>query len=811
MEGLKDKLTNDKKMGIMDTEISTTNNRSGCEREEALQADLFACESNDENYDNCEQPHEQVRAELEKTSAHAEIKADLEAALDYLERFLAHCLEEKREGRDGIAEDEFKALDTVFALLSKFKEEPDNARAFKPTALLRSLSALINKYNDAYYNQDDSRVDDHLYDVLKRCLIYFEKHFPKSVSPDSPSSRIGGQASDRFPKVEHEEQMLSLNNALNIEELREFDKKIRESVGEGELSYVTELKIDGLSMSLVYENRQLVLGATRGNGSVGEDVTENVRQIEDIPQELPDFCPADRFEVRGEVYMRRSVFRDINAQLPEDKQKANPRNLASGSLRQLDPKIVKERRLSFFAYTLINPPAEVNSQSQALAYLHKAGFKVCRSLQPNLEGDPIAHHHNIDEVIQFCLDWGGNTQELIDFDIDGIVVKVDDFSWQKKIGREATAPKWAIAYKFPPREIETIVEDIIYQVGRTGALTPVVIVKPVRLDGSTVSRASLHNISYVRRLRVGDTVAIYKAAAIIPQISKVLRGQGLRLIDRCPSCGTKLDVSEITVLNDYNNVKELCCPNVCCPERVIGTLEYFCSRKAMNIDGLGHKIIENLVREHQLRLAGELYSLTEDVLASACGSKVNAKKIKKQIEENCQQPLANLLCALGIEGIGDRFAIALAGHFKSLDKLIEAAQAGPDSLQGVPGLGPIVKNSLVEYFSQKDNLANIELLRQAGVNFLDTASEGKAQTLKGLTMVITGTLDGFSRDGADALLRSHGAKVTSSVSKNTDYLVEGTKPGAAKLAAAAKHKVTIINQKQLMILIDKGSLEGENA
>ena len=793
----------------MDTEISITDKGSGCPNEEVLQADLFACEGH-EAQERGKVPF-LAQAALEKMAVPEEIRADLIAALDYLGRFLAHCLEEKSQGRDSIEENEFKSLETILSLLNKFKEEPDNARVFKPTTLLRHLSGLINKYNDAYYNQDDSRVDDHLYDLLKRCLLYFEKHFPKSVSPDSPSSQVGGQASDRFPKVEHKEPMLSLNNALNIKELKEFDQKVRELVGDRELSYVTELKIDGLSMSLVYEDRQLILGATRGNGSVGEDVTENIRQIEDIPQTLPDFCPADRFEVRGEVYMRRSVFRAINAQLAEDKQKANPRNLASGSLRQLDPQIVKDRHLSFFAYTLINPPAEVNSQSQALAYLRKAGFKVCRSLQPSLEGNPIAHHQNIEEVIQFCLDWGGSTQELIDFDIDGIVVKVDDFYWQKKLGREATAPKWAIAYKFPPREVETVVEDIIYQVGRTGALTPVVVVKPVHLDGSTVSRASLHNISYVRRLRVGDTVAIYKAAAIIPQISKVLCGQGLRLIDRCPSCGAKLDVSEITVLNDYNNVKELTCPNRRCPQRVIGSLEYFCSRKAMNIDGLGRKIIENLVNEQQLYLVGQLYNLTEEELTAACGSKINAKKIKKQIEESCRQPLANLICALGIEGIGDRFAIALAGHFKSLDKLIEATQAGIEALQGVPGLGPIVKNSLVDYFHQEDNLANIELLRQAGVNFLDTASQGKAQTLKGLTMVITGTLDGFSRDGADALLRSHGAKVTSSVSKNTDYLVEGTKPGAAKLAAAAKHKITIINQQQLMILIDKGTLEGEKA
>ncbi|MGM9997884.1 MAG: NAD-dependent DNA ligase LigA [Candidatus Bruticola sp.] len=733
---------------------------------------------------------------------------DLKAASEYLERFIRCCKIEQNEGRDFIEEDELKELETVASLLNKFQEEPDNARAFKPTALLRSLTVLINKYNDAYYNQDDSKVDDRLYDLLKRCLIYFEERFPKSVSSDSPSHRIGGKASDRFPKVEHAEQMLSLNNALNIDELRDFHKKISEGAGGSSISYVTELKIDGLSMSLVYENRRLVLGATRGDGSVGEDVTDNVRQIDDIPNELPDFCPADRFEVRGEVYMRRSVFRDINEKLPEDKQKANPRNLASGSLRQLDPQIVKERRLSFFAYTLVNPPATVTSQSQALAYLHQAGFKVCRSLQPGLEGEPIAHHDSIEGVIQFCLDWGGEVQEQIDFDIDGIVVKIDNFEQQKKIGREASAPKWAIAYKFPPREVETVVEDIVYQVGRTGVLTPVVVVKPVRLDGTMVSRASLHNISYVRRLRVGDTVAVYKAAAIIPQISKVLSGQGLRLVEKCPSCGTKLNISEIRVLNDLSSVKEICCPNLSCPDRVIGSLEYFCSRKAMNIDGLGHKIIESLVREHNVSLAGQLYTVSEETLALACGSKVNAQKIKREIEESKKRPLASLICALGIEGVGGRFAIALAGHFKSLDKLMEAVQQGADGLSGVPGLGPVIKNSLVSFFRQEGNLSNIELLRQAGLNFADTSSEGKAQTLKGLTIVITGTLDGFSRDGADALLRSHGAKVTSGVSKNTDYLVCGTKPGASKLAAATKMNVQVIDQAQLMRLIELGKLEG---
>ena len=709
--------------------------------------------------------------------------------------------------------EESRSAKTACALTSAVKGDPvgqvaSNSELFfeeeledsDPQALIKQLTELVNRYNEAYYNQDESLISDHEYDVLKRRLSRLEEEFPQFVQPNSPTQKVGGEAAATFQKVTHQVPMLSMDNALDCEELAEFGCRVRRVIPDPvEITYVTELKIDGLAMSLVYEKGRLVLGATRGNGRIGEDVTANIWQISDIPHTLPDWAGEGRLEVRGEVYMRRSVFQEINAQLPIDAQKANPRNLAAGSLRQKDPQVVKERHLSFFAYTFVNPPQHLQSQSAALSYLHNLGFKVCRSLQPGLEGEPIAVHKDIESVVKFCQSWNYDNRQLLDFDIDGIVVKLDDFVQQSKLGYTSTTPNWAIAYKFPPQEVETVLEDVIYQVGRTGSITPVAVLRPVQLEGSTVSRASLHNFDYIRRLgvRIGDHVTVYKAAAIIPQIGRVIGG--FKFIDRCPSCGSSLVHSD--------NGKNTRCPNFDCPERLTQSLSHFCSRNAMNIEGIGTRIAENLVRNLGVHNFGTLYGLSVEALAQAANSLILGREIKEQLERSKSRSLEHLLFALGIEDVGLSSAINLASHFGSLDSLIKEVNEDPKVLDSIPFLGG--KESIPKYFKTSRYLEDIELLRREGVNFIYTTGGspgGEAGSLHGLVMVITGTLDGYSRVEGQELLRQNGAKVASSVTKNTSYLVRGTKPGEAKLKQAQKYNVPIIDQEQLRQLIETGHI-----
>lgn len=695
----------------------------------------------------------------------------------------------------GSAEDDsLYSLRMLLQTASLDEEEP----GFEAATVMAALTEALSRLNEAYYDNDESPIPDRIYDLLKHRLIRLEELYPQFISPDSPVQKVGGSASASFEKVVHKIPMLSMSNALNCEELAEFEARVKRTLGDEPVRYVTELKIDGLAMCLTYENRRLVLAATRGNGSIGEDVTANAMQIDDIPKTLPDGYP-DHFEVRGEVYMRRSVFNEINAELPANAQKANPRNLAAGSLRQKDASMVKRRRLSFFCYTLAVPADGAASQSEALEYIRGAGFKVCRSLQPGREGIPVAVHNSMESVIEFCRSWTREVQQLIDFDIDGIVVKIDDFSQQRRMGCTVSTPNWAIAYKFPPQEAETKVLDIIYQIGRTGAVTPVAVFEPVQIEGSVVSRASLHNIQYIRNLglRIGDTVTVYKAAAIIPQI-RAVKG-GFEPVSVCPSCGTPLIHS-----NDYMSTR---CPNRNCPERLVCALVHFCSRDGMNIEGIGVRIAENLVREMHISRFGELYNLSAEQLEQAAGGPVAGAKIGVQLKASLSRPLGNLLYALGIEEVGLTAAINLAGHFGSLDAIMEAAVSDPKALEAIPFMAG--KQTIPAFFRDEANRADIEALRRAGLNFVHVSSvSSEKQTLAGLTIVITGTLDGLSRTQASELVRSHGAKAGSSVTGKTDYVVAGTKPGAAKIKQAEKLNVKVISQEELKKLIETGRLDG---
>lgn len=671
-----------------------------------------------------------------------------------------------------------------------------------PQAAIADLSALIKGYDRAYYQENESPISDAKYDLLKRRLQELESEYPQFVLPDSPTQSVGGAGAATFAKVTHSVPMLSMANALNFQELDDFEARVRRVLPlPTPVQYVVELKIDGLALSLIYKERRLVLAATRGNGEVGEDVTANALQIADIPRQLPAEAP-DYLEVRGEVYMARSVFQEINSTLPPGAQKANPRNLAAGSLRQKDPQMVKERRLNFFAYYVINPVPGVESQSQALAYLRRLGFSVASSLPPGFKGDPNPLCASMEEARRYCEAWTGPNRQKLDFNIDGLVVKVDSFAQQRQLGVNVTSPNWAMAYKFPPQEVESVVEDIIYQVGRTGAITPVAVLRPVQIEGTTVSRASLHNIQYIRNLglRVGDRVKVYKAAAIIPQIASVIGAYTWPT--RCPSCQQVLQHSA-----DYKDTR---CLNPDCPERVERALLHFCSRDAMNIEGLGVKIIHNLVCDLGVRHFSQLYALSLEELSQAANSTILGGEIKAEIERSRQRPLANLLFALGIEEVGLVAAINLAGHFKSLDNLRESVLADPQVLESIPYLGG--KETIPAYFANPQVQEELEALRQAGLNFQDRQEGEGSSKLAGLTVVLTGTLDGLSRTQASQLLRSHGAKVTSSVTSKTDYLIVGTKPGHNKLADAQKYKVPLLNQSQLRELLEAPqALESQSA
>ena len=662
-----------------------------------------------------------------------------------------------------------------------------------PKSVIEEVEKLreeIEYHNYRYYVLNDPVITDEEFDKLMKRLIELERKYPELVTPDSPTQRIGGKVLEGFKTVKHSQPMYSLDNTYSEEDIREFDRRIKKTLMIPTVEYVVELKIDGVSIALRYEKGRLILGATRGDGNEGEDITENVKTVRSIPLRLRKPLT---LEVRGEIYMSVEEFKRINEERQEEGLPlfANPRNAAAGTLRQLDTKIVASRRLDSFMYYLVDPEKHgVKNQWEALQFLKEAGFKV----------NPHSKLcKNIDEVIDYWKEWVEKRKEL-DYWVDGIVVKVNDFEYQKILGATAKAPRWAIAFKFPAEQARTKILDVTVQVGRTGVLTPVAELKPVQLAGTVVKRASLHNFDYIKEkdIRIGDIVFIEKAGGIIPQVVKPileLRTGEEREINppsKCPVCGGKvgkLRPEEIAIR----------CLNPHCPAKLKRALETFVSREAMDIEGLGEKLIERLVDTGLIKDIADIFYLTPFDLAQL-GSGIGQRTIAKllsEIEEAKKRPLHKLITGLGIPMVGTKTAKILAENFDSLEEL---SNATIERLKKIEGIGEEVARSIMEYFRNPKTNEIIEKLKKAGVNMKSEIK--KFNILKGLNFVITGSLRNFSREQIKEFIEILGGRVSESVSRKTDYLIVGENPGS-KYEKAKKYKVRTISEEEFLEMVEE--------
>ena len=660
---------------------------------------------------------------------------------------------------------------------------------------IEKLRDQIRYHEHRYYVQDDPEISDFEFDKLMRRLEDLERGHPDLVTPDSPSQRVGGQPSVTFPKVRHSSPMISLDNTYSVDELRDFDRRICELSGREKVEYVAELKLDGLSMALTYENGVLTRGVTRGDGMEGEDVTPNVKTIRSVPlkidaRKLDAIDRAQSFEVRGEVLMFRKAFDKLNAQREAagEAKFANPRNSAAGTMRLLDSKTVAERNLDMYLYyLLVNGAEPMPKHSLALQTLAKLGFKV----NPNWRVCP-----SFEELLDYINEWETKRDKL-DYEIDGIVIKVNDTRLWDELGSTAKSPRWAVAYKYAARQATTRVQGIRAQVGRTGTLTPVADLEPVDVGGVTVSHATLHNMDEIERLglKIGDTVLIQRAGEVIPQVVKVVKhaadGRPFHMPKKCPVCGENVVRAEGEVA--YR------CVNVACPAQLKESLLHFASRRAMNIDGLGDVLVDQLVDKKMVHDVADLYSLTLEPLANLerMGEK-SATNLLEEIEKSKDADLARVIFAAGIRFVGERTAQFLADHFGSLDKL---ASAKLEELTKVEEVGPRIAQSIVEYFGEKRNRDVIEKLRRAGLQFEQKkVAKPSNLPLDGKQFVITGKLPNLQRADAKKMIEDAGGRVVESVSKNTDYVVVGEKPGS-KLDKAKSLGITIIDEGELLRLL----------
>ncbi len=660
---------------------------------------------------------------------------------------------------------------------------------------IETLRDELRRHEELYYIHANPEISDAEYDALLVRLQELEAEHPELVTPDSPTQRVGGRPAEGFTEFVHRKPMLSLDNSYNIDDLRAFDERCRRLADGRELEYVAELKIDGLSISLHYENGVLVKGVTRGDGRRGEDVTQNARTIRSVPLRLKQDAsqvPAE-IEVRGEAYLPRHVFEEINAEREEEgaARFANPRNAAAGTIRQLDPKIVSARRLELFPYEVISGGREAfPSHWESFAWLERAGFRV----NPHR-----ALCRTIDEVIAYC-----NQMEIerdrLGYEIDGVVVKVNATFLQEEFGATTKAPRWAIAYKYPARQATTQVVSIVVQVGRTGALTPVANLQPVLLAGTTVARATLHNEDEIKRLdvRVGDWVLIEKSGEIIPKVLKVIesRRTGEETLyafpTNCPECGGIISRPEGEVVAR--------CVAADCPAQRKARILHFASRRAMRIEGLGDALVEQLVSKDMVRDVGDLYDLKpEDVAALERMAEKSATNLLGQIEASKSRDLPHLFYALGIRHVGERTAGILARHFRSLERLRAATIEEMDAIHEI---GLTVAESVRDWFGDEGNVALCERLRRAGVR---TELEGGAQlahdeSFAGKQFVLTGKLETMTRDEARALIESRGGRVTSTVSKKTDYVIAGEDAGS-KLDKAVALNLQVIDEAGLKAML----------
>ncbi len=649
---------------------------------------------------------------------------------------------------------------------------------------VQKLRSTLEYHADLYYNQDAPSISDYEYDQLNRELRALEEEFPQLASADSITQKVGGTAARGFEKVTHTVKMESLLDAFSEEEIREFDRRVREAVSDPR--YVVEAKIDGLSVSLEYENGVFVRGSTRGDGVIGENVTENLRAIRSIPKHI-EGAPA-YLEVRGEVYMPRESFvKLVEEQLNNDKQPfKNPRNAAAGSLRQKDPAVTAQRDLSIFVFNIQQLQGkELHSHSESLDFVKSLGIPV---------SPYYTRYTNIEDVLQEILRIG-TLRDSLPFDIDGAVVKVDDFTQREAMGSTAKFPRWAVAFKYPPEEKETTLLDIEISVGRTGVLTPTAAFEPILLAGTSVSRAILHNEDFIHEkdVRIGDTIVVRKAGDIIPEVVCVKAhaegSEPYRMPTRCPSCGEAVHRPE--------EEAALRCTNPECPAQLLRNLIHFASRNAMDIDGLGEAVMMQLVDNGFVQRVSDIFALEfEQLLRLDKFKKKAATNLLQAIEAAKSRNLDKLIFALGIRNIGEKAAALLAERFRDLESL---AQASADDLMTIDGMGEIMAQSVVDFFAKDGTRDLLERLKAAGVNFQYTGEE-KTDRLAGLTLVVTGTLPTLSRSEAEALIVGNGGKAAGSVSKKTAYVVVGEAAGS-KLTKAQELGIPVISEEELLRMV----------
>ncbi|MDX9691452.1 MAG: NAD-dependent DNA ligase LigA [Acholeplasmataceae bacterium] len=652
---------------------------------------------------------------------------------------------------------------------------------------IQELIKIINQANYAYHTLDNPTITDQAYDAYFKELVELESTYPEYKQIDSPTEKVGGVVLDGFDKVTHQVPMMSLSNVFNTAELRQFDERIKKVVSN--YTYVSELKIDGLAVSLVYEKGFFKRAATRGNGLVGEDVTNNVKTIKSIPLKLNESID---IEVRGEIYMPHQSFKKANEERLENNEAlfANPRNAAAGTIRQLDSSVVAKRQLDCFIYTIVNQKEYAHTQKEALNYLRHLGFKV----NPNDQ-----HLNSIDQLILQIENYDHLRKEL-PYDTDGVVIKVNEFDIYDRIGYTAKSPKWATAYKFQAEQVETIIKGITFQIGRTGVITPVAELEPVLVSGSKVSRATLHNEDYIKTkdIRINDTVLVHKAGEIIPEVIEVVLSnrtnqEKFKMIDTCSVCQSKL--IRKTGEADYY------CSNQACPGRNVYSLIHFASRVAMDIDTLGEKVVETLHDLGFLNTISDIYHLhkfkDENKELPGFGDK-KVDKLIEAIELSKHQSLDKLLFGLGIKHVGAKVAKTLIKHYPSIDEL---KQASFEDLNQIKDIGEMIARSIVDYFNDEQNLQLLEELKRLGINMIHEQENHIEHLFNQKTFVLTGKLEIYTRDEASDIIEKLGGKVSSSVSVKTDYVLAGEDAGS-KLKKANELGVKVIDEQTFKVMID---------
>ena len=658
------------------------------------------------------------------------------------------------------------------------------------------LSSLLHNYNYHYYVLNESLISDQEFDFQLRELQDLEEKFPQFKSENSPTQRVGGDLTDKFVKVKHEHPMLSLSNTYSLEEIQDWEDRLRKSTLD-ELEYVMELKYDGVAISILYEKGNLLRAVTRGDGDVGEDVTKNVRTISSIPLQLRGENIPDRFEIRGEIFFPLEAFHALNEQRAADGQElyANPRNTASGTLKNQDSKLVASRGLDCFLYGVYADENRFGAHFEALSAARSWGFKA-----PPEELRYVAKAKSVSEIMDFIEYWD-EARRSLPFEIDGIVIKVNNYEQQEALGMTAKSPRWAIAYKFKAEQVFTLLEEISYQVGRTGAITPVANLKPVQLAGTTVKRASLHNADQIEKLdiRVGDTVFVEKGGEIIPKVVGVkmeLRPQDSKphvYISACPECNTPL-------IRHEGEAQHYCPNDTGCPPQITGRIQHFISRKAMNIDGLGAETVEQLWKANLIENSASLYHLKfEELIQLERMAEKSVNNLLQGVAASKAQGFEKVLFALGIRYVGETVAKKLAKHFKNIDALMKANM---EELVAVDEIGDRIAASVLEYFENPVNMEIVASLRASGLQFeMEESDVPQLSTLEGASFVVSGVFTKYSRNEIKAMIEQHGGKNVGSISKKTDYVLAGDNMGPAKLKKAEELEIPIISEDDFIAMI----------